>query len=165
MPTIKITDSLGFVVETETAPGASIARYFKDALSLSLRELALNTTLKDFPLASVRTGLEVEQDIDIGNEDTELTLAAGFTAGFTVFKKKGDAVLPGRFGQGTAVEVGEREAWVSFDMSVAISGGLNAERADLTFGFEAGTDASLSIYRPFVLTNREPHSARPFWTP
>ena len=110
MPTIKITDSLGFVVKTETATDASITKYFKDALSLNLRETALNlqsTTLKDFPFASVRTGLEVEQDIDIGNEDTELTLSAGLTAGFTVFKKKGEPVLAGRFGEEAAVRVGD----------------------------------------------------------
>ncbi len=162
MPTIKITDSLGFVVKTETAPDASITKYFKDALSLNLRETALNlqsTTLKDFPFASVRTGLEVEQDIDIGNEDTELTLSAGLTAGFTVFKKKGEPVLAGRFGEEAAVRVGDSEAWVSFDITPVLSAGLTAERGDLTFGFEAGTEVSISNYRPFLMRNGEPKLA------
>ncbi len=162
MATIKITDALGFVVETETAQDASITRYFRDALSLNLRETALNlrnTPLKDFPLASVRTGLDVEQEIDIGNEDTELTLSAGLTAGFTVFKKKGEAVLPGRFGEEAAVKVGDNEAWVSFDITPTLSAGLTTERGDLTFGFEAGTEVSIFNYRPFRLTNGAPKLA------
>ncbi len=162
MPTLKITDALGFVVEAETDRDASITRYFRNALSLNLRETALNlqnTTLKDFPLVSVRTGLEVEHDIDIGNDDTELTLAAGVTAGFTVFKKKGQPVLPGRFGQDAAVKVGDKEAWVSFDISPTLSAGLTTERGDLTFGFEAGTQISISNYRPFRLTKGEPKLA------
>ena len=162
MPTIKITDALGIVVEAETAPDASITRYFKDALSLNLRETVLNlrnTTLKDFPFAAVRTGLEVEQDVDIGNEDTELTLSAGLTAGFTVFKQKDEVVLPGKSGEGAAVRVGDSEAWVSFDITPVLSAGLTAERGDLTFGFEAGTELSISSYRSFLLKNGEPKLA------
>ena len=159
MPTLRITDALGFVVEAETDPDASITRYFRDVLSLNLCETALNlrnTTLKDFPLASVRTGLEVEQDVEIGNEATELTLSAGATAGFTIFKEKDEPVVPGRFGEAAAVKVGENEAWVSFDITPMLSLGLANQQGDLTFGFEAGKELSILNYRPFVLTNGQP---------
>ena len=120
MPTIKITDSLGVVLDVEADPNGSITKYFKNALSLNLRSPGLslqNTALKDFPLASVRTGLEVEHDVDIGNDDTELTLSAGVSAGFTVFKEKGEAVFPGDFGEAAAIEVGDNEVYVSFDIT------------------------------------------------
>lgn len=49
MPTTRITDTFGLIVETETAEGASITRCFRDTLSLNLRKTNFqlrNTTLK-----------------------------------------------------------------------------------------------------------------------
>ena len=158
MATLKLTDSLGFVVEVETHPDASIAKYFRDNVSLNLRESVLNlqnTTLQDFPLTSVRTGLEVEQDVEIGNE-TELTLSAGLTAGFTVFKNEGEAVFTAPFEEDAAIEVGANQAYLSFDINPALSAGLTTGRGDLSFGFEAGTEISIANYRPFSLSDSGP---------
>jgi hypothetical protein len=157
MPTIKITDSASFTIETDPSLPNAIRKYFKNSLSLVLGQgdIRLQGSLKEFPVTSLRVGLSVKQPVEIGNEDTEMTLGAGVSSGLTIFRDSGDSPFPDHFGGG-GIKVGQDQAYLSFDITPTLAAAVSTSPGDLAFGFDAGTEIKIANFKPFTLANGEP---------
>jgi hypothetical protein len=81
MPSIKLTDQLGAGVDAEINPDSTIAKYIKDLSKLKFSKLNFeelkNVTLDQAPLKSLKTGIEIEQPVNIGVDDAEMKIGAG----------------------------------------------------------------------------------------
>jgi hypothetical protein len=152
----KITISaLGLEIPVES--GSSIEKYFKNALKLrpAASEAVklkndLERTLDAVQSGEVRVGFAVEEDVNVGNGDTEWTIGAESSTGLQVWNTEGETVLSGDdFGEHSALKVPAGQAYVGIDFEGALTTGLEHELGDVTFGLDAEATISAANYRPF----------------
>ena len=156
MPTVKLTDSAGFSLDVTPDNKSGIAKYFKTPVALQFVDAAVriqDAELASYPVDSIRTGLQLANDVEIGPPGrTEMTLSGriGLSAGVTVYRTEGEGLL-GR-GLMESPKVGTGQAYLRFDIRPTIGAGLASGRGDLTFGFQASSEAAFSYYRPFDIS-------------
>lgn len=149
----KITiKSLG--VDIPFGEGSSAQKYFKSGVQLALAAAELkdkaDTTLDQVELGAVRSGFSVEQDVEVGNEDTEWTIEAGSSVGLQVFNDGDETVLAGGdFGEQSDLKVPPDGAYVAVDFEGTVGSGVGHEAGDVTFGFDAEAAISAANYRLF----------------
>jgi hypothetical protein len=152
MPTIKLTDQLGFGVEAEINPDSTIAKYIKSLTSLKFPQLDLdslkNLTLDQAPLKNIQTGIEFEQPINIGVEDTELKIGAGVSGSFKLLSHSDEQLIdPEVFGDPIAIR--PNQLYLGVGISASLLSDLTNKVGDLGFGFNAGSEIALTTYRLF----------------
>lgn len=155
MPTIKLTDQLGFKVDAEINPDSAIAKYIKSLTSLKFPKLDLaslkDSPLDQAPLKNFQTGIEFEQPIDIGVEDSELKIGAGVSGNLRLFSPSDKQLFdPEVFGD--PITIGPNQFYVGVGTSAALSSELTHKAGDLGFGFNAGSEINLTTYRLFENT-------------
>lgn len=152
MPTIKLTDQLGFNVDAEINPDSAIAKYIKSLTSLKFPKLDL-ASIKDLPLdqaplKNIQTGIEFEQPIDIGVEDSEMKIGAGVSGNLSLFSPSDEQLFdPEVFGD--PITIGPNQFYVGVGTSASLSSELTHKAGDLGFGFNAGSEINLTTYRLF----------------
>jgi hypothetical protein len=155
MPTIKLTDQLGLTVDAEINPDSSIAKYIKDLSKLKFPNLNFeelkNVTLDQVPVKSLNTGIEFEQPVNIGVDDTELKIAAGASGSLRLLSARDEQLFaPEVFGDPIAIE--PNQFYVGVGTSVTVSSNLTHKAGDLGFGFNAGSEITLTTYKSFDKT-------------
>ncbi len=157
MPNLRLTDDFGLDLLLRPDPISAFVRYFlvpptMRAVHSDLKSL-IETPLASIPPGSGSIGLLFDRAYKLGMGGPELTVAAGAHGTLSVITKgqlfENDACE-------SAVAVGTNEAYVGF----AIAAGLAVEPGDqlgeLGFGFQAGTEITLTHYRRFGTTPAEP---------
>lgn len=152
MPTIKLTDQLGFNVDAEINPDSAIAKYIKGLTKLKFPKLDLaslkDSTLDQAPLKNLQTGIEFEQPIDIGIEDGEMKVGAGVSGSFSVLSGADEQLFdPEVFGD--PIAIGPNQFYVGVAIAATLSSELTHTLGDLGFGFNAGSEVNLQTYRLF----------------
>jgi hypothetical protein len=152
MPTIKLTDQLGASVDAQINPDSTIAKYIKDLSKLKFPKLNFeelkNVTLDQAPVKVLQTGIEFEQPVNIGVDDTEMKIGAGVSGSLTLFSAKDEQLFdPEVFAD--PIKIGPNQIYVGFGTSVTVSSGLTHESGDLGFGFDAGSQITLTSYKLF----------------
>jgi hypothetical protein len=152
MPTIKLTDQLGASVDAEINPDSAIAKYIKDLSNLKFPKLNFeelkNITLDQAPVTSLQTGIEFEQPVNIGVDDTEMKIGAGVSGSLTLLSTKDEQLFdPEVFAD--SINIGPNQFYVGVGTSVTVSSGLTHKTGALSFGFDAGSEIALTSYRLF----------------
>jgi hypothetical protein len=152
MPTIKLTDQLGFNVDAQISPDSTIAKYIKDLTKLKFPKLNFeelkNITLDQVPIKSVQTGIEFEQPVNIGIDDTEMKIGAGVSGSLRLFSSKDKQLFdPELFAD--PINIGPNQIYVGIGTSANLSTGVIHKTGDLGFGFNAGSGITLTSYKLF----------------
>ncbi len=152
MPSIKLTDQLGFEVDAEINPDSAIAKYIKDLSKLKFQKLNFeelkNVTLDQAPVKSLQTGIEFEQPVNIGVDDTEMKIGAGVSGSLRLLSTDDEQLFdPEVFAD--PINIGPNQFYVGVGMSATVFSGLTHESGDLSFGFDAGSRISLTSYKLF----------------
>jgi hypothetical protein len=152
MPTIKLTDQLGFTVDAEIDPDSTIAKYIKGLAKLKFPKLNL-ASLKDLPLdqsplKSLQTGIEFEQPVDIGVDGSEMKIGAGASGILSLLSAAEEQLFdPEVFGD--PISIGPNQFYLGVGTAASLSSELTHEAGDLSFGFNAGSEINLATYRLF----------------
>jgi hypothetical protein len=149
-------------LDFDSDENSSLGKYFSKLLKLrprpgegNLLTSLVNTPLQDVEVAAARFGLEVEQDVSVGNPDVEWKISAGATAEIRFWRNQDAIVLSAqKFGQNTALTVPEQGAYVAFLLNARLATDLGREVADLTFGFGAGSQLQVAYYQPFAAATK-----------
>jgi len=152
MPNIKLTDQLGVEIDAEINPESSIAKYIKQLTSFKFPKLNFaelqNLTLDQAPVKSLETGIAFEQPLDIGVEGSEMKIGAGVSGSIQLFSAEDEQLFdPEIFGD--AIAIADNQTYVGIAASATVSTGLTHETGKLSFGFDAGSQATLTTYRLF----------------
>jgi len=152
MPNIKLSDAFGIDIEFEPAPTSSIAKYFQDLVHLrfsALNVAALRATpLDSLPFQSLSHGLSFEQPIAVGPGRTELAIGGGTAATLSIHVSEGDELFD-RENFGDPIRVAHNQAYLSLGMNASLLARISGEVADLSAGFDAGSQVAIRNYRSF----------------
>ena len=138
------------------AVGGSLEKYFKNVMKLrpaaddlvALRE-DLDRSLENVESDQIRIGFAVEEDVDVGGDDTEWTIGGESSAGLQVWNTAEEIVLAGNdFGEQSTLKVPAGQAYVGIDFEGSLSTGVEHERGDVTFGFNGEGGVNTANYRP-----------------
>jgi hypothetical protein len=151
MPKISVTDQLGLEVEIQLNDDSALAKYVKDLTKLKLPELKFtpleNIPLDQAPVKSLTTGIAIEQPVGVGIDGTEMKIGAGVSGSIKLFSPKDKQLFDADlFAEPVAILA--NQLYLAVGTSAKLSAQL-ANKSDLGFGFEAGTQIGLSTYRLF----------------
>ncbi len=152
MPTIKLTDQLGVTVDAQINPDSTIAKYIKELSKLKFTKLDFealkNLTLDQSPVKSLQTGIEFEQPVKVGIDDTEMKIGAGVSGNLKLFSATDEQLFdPEVFAD--PIIIGPNQIYVGIGTSANVSTGLTHKSGDLGFGFSGGTQITLTSYKLF----------------
>ena len=155
MATIKLTDQLGFNVDAEINPDSTIAKYIKDLSKLKFPKLNFqeltNFRLDQAPVKSAQTGIEFEQPVNIGIDDTEMKIGAGVSGSLRLVSAADKQLFdPEVFAD--PIDIGPNQIYVGLGTAASLSTGLTHKTGDLGFGFNAGSQITLTSYKLFEST-------------
>lgn len=156
MASIKILDSVSAEIFTAHPKVSSgLGKYLKGAPAELLAGADFTRQFRR-ELQSVSPGdsgfaLAFSTDVPIGGDQVSLTVSAGSSALIGVYNRTGMPLFENTF-VGAPVEVPEGRAYVAFAFRPRLDVGLEAVAGNLSFGFDAGTDAEFRCDRPFDLT-------------
>ena len=153
MPTIKLTDNFGFTGDVKLPEDADILKYIQSLGLIKVTGLNLSAltqvTLDKVPLKSASGGLSFAQPVPIGINQVEMTVKAEGGGSLRLFGPKDKQLFdPELFGE--PIKIDEGQFYVSLGVAASLSTSLKAEARDLGFGFEAGGQVALSVYKPFT---------------
>jgi len=104
--------------------------------------------LDQAPLKNIQTGIEFDQPIDIGVEDSEMKVGAGVSGNLRLFSPSDEQLFdPEVFGD--PIAIGPNQFYVGVGTSASLSSELTHKAGDLGFGFNAGSEINLTTYRLF----------------
>jgi hypothetical protein len=152
MATIELTDQLGVTIDAEVNPDSTIAKYIKGLSKLKFPKLNFDElkdiTLDKASLKNLQTGIEFEQPINIGIEDAELTIGAGVSGSLQLFSANDKQLFdPDVFAD--PINIGPKQFYVAVGTSANLSSGLTHKAGDLSFGFHAGSQLTITSYKLF----------------
>ncbi|MDT7603381.1 MAG: hypothetical protein QOF61_1378 [Acidobacteriota bacterium] len=165
MPSVKLTDNFGFVGNVEFPADAGVLKYIRDLRLLKVSDLNLaalqQVPLDKVPVKSASGGLTFEQPIGVGINQVEMTVKAEGSARFALIGAKDKQLFdPDVFGN--VIPVAPDQIYVSLGVAATLATNLSGALRDLGFGFNAGAQASLSIYKPFNKTGGDGGTFPPF---
>src|SRR5919199_4628914 len=152
MPTIKLTDNFGFNGDVDLPEDAGVVKYIRSLRGMKVSDLNLaaltQIPLDKVPLKSASGGLSFEQPVPIGINQVEMTVKAEGGGRLRLVGPKDKQLFdPELFGE--PIKVGDDQYYVSIGVTASLASNLSAEARDLGFGFEAGGQIALSVYKPF----------------
>ena len=149
MPSIKITDNLGLVLEIPAA--GQLWKYVREQLvnaaaSPDLRNI-LTKTLGETTLTPVGGGLQFDKGVDLGDAYPGLSIEAGLNGTIEIHHEGTELVIDDLLGENVPVPAGR--AFLSTSLSAQVSAGIAHENERTTFGFEADSNVQLQNLRSF----------------
>ncbi len=148
MPTIRLSDQLGAVVEVQPAETSALLRYFRALPDLALRNgdltQAAGLTLDQPAVRSFKTGLSFKDKIDLGN-GLDLSVRAGADGSFSV---EGP---PHLFGDDVEIPESGCYTRLAFDASAEVSPGIAVGSHSL--GCQHGSTLQIANYRRYALSS------------
>lgn len=157
MPTIKLTDKFGLVIDVSPGLASVFSKYLKSPGDIVgvLRNPAAITGLevgKD-PFGSQSIGISFNEPLRLGKSGVELTINPQFIGTVGISK---DRAL---FDSDTdpfrdSIAIPTSHAFVSVGFEARLDVGLSENTGDLQFGFASGTNVILTDYRLFALTDK-----------
>ncbi|HEX8475573.1 MAG TPA: hypothetical protein VF666_16210 [Pyrinomonadaceae bacterium] len=165
MPTIKLTDQFGFVGDVEFPEDAGIVKYIRGLRGMKISDLNLaalqQVTLDKVPVKSASGGLSFEQPVGVGINQVEMTVKAEGAGRLALIGAKDKQLFdPELFGE--PIPVAPEQFYVSIGVRASLAAELAREVRDLGFGFAAGGEISLAVYKPFTKTGAGGGSFPPF---
>jgi hypothetical protein len=165
MATVNLTDTFGFVGDVEFPEGFGILRYIRDLRQLKISDLNLaalqQIPLDKVPVKSASGGLSFEPPVSIGIDQVEMTVKAEGSGRVVLVSPKDKQLFdPELFGE--PIPVGPDQFYVSIGVTASLSTSLAREVRDLGFGFDAGGEVALAVYKPFTKTGAGGGSFTPF---
>src|SRR4051812_23376482 len=153
MPNIKLLDAFGFAGDVKLAEDAGVVKYIKSLRQIKVSDINLSALtqipLDKVPLKSASGSLSFEQPVPIGINQIEMTVKAEGGGQLRLFGPKDKQLFdPEVFGE--AVKINDDQFYVSLGVTASLATNLSAEVRDLGFGFDAGGQIALSVYKPFT---------------
>ena len=152
MPTINITDALGFAFDVTPNPLSGIGKYLRGIFQSGLPELDLNF-LRTKPLSNVKlkklsSSLDFKQGVPLQADDTTFSVKAGLSGELRVIAVPGTKLFPEDLFD-DPVTVKESEAYVGVGWAVSV--GLDAENKTGVgkFGFGANERVDIRNFARF----------------
>jgi hypothetical protein len=165
MPTIKLTDAFGFTGDVKLTEDAGVVKYIQSLRQIKVSDINLSALtqvpLDKVPLKSASGGLSFEQPVPIGINQVEMTVKAEGGGRLRLFGPKDKQLFdPELFGE--PVKINDDQFYVSIGVTASLASNLSAEVRDLGFGFDAGGQVSLSVYKPFAKSGAQGGAFEPF---
>jgi hypothetical protein len=153
MPTVKLTDDFGFNGDVELPEDAGVVKYIRSLTQIKVSDLNLGALtqipLDKVPLKSASAGLSFERDVPIGINQVEMTVKAEGGGRLRLVGPKDKQLFdPDVFGE--PIKVSDEQFYVSIGVTASLATNLSAEVRDLGFGFDAGGQVALAVYKPFA---------------
>src|SRR4051812_45782801 len=152
MPKVKLTDNFGFNGDVELPEDAGVVKYIRSLTQMKVSDLKLGelaqVPLDKVPLKSASAGLSFEQPVPIGINQVEMTVKAEGGGRLRLVGPNKQLFDPDVFGE--PIKVGDEQFYVSVGVTASLATSLSAEVRDLGFGFDAGGQVSLAVYKPFA---------------
>lgn len=165
MPTIKLTDQFGFVGDVQFAEDASIIKYIRDLRQMKISDLNLaalqQVPLDKVPVKSASGGLSFGQPLGIGIDQVEMTVKAEGSGQIRLAGPKDKQLFdPELFGD--PIPIAPDQFYLSIGITASLGAKLTHKLSDLNFGFEAGGQIALAVYKPFTKSGPNGGSFTPF---
>jgi hypothetical protein len=165
MPTIKLTDSFGFDGDVKLPEDAGVLKYISSLRGMKVTDLNLSALtqipLDKVPLKSASGGLSFEQPVPIGINQIEMTVKAEGGGRLALVGPKAKQLFdPELFGD--PIQINEDQFYVSLGVTASLATSISAELRDLGFGFDAGGQIALAVYKPFTRSGANGGSFIPF---
>jgi hypothetical protein len=165
MPIIKLTDAFGFTGDVKLPEDAGVVKYIQSLRQIKVSDINLSALtqvpLDKVPLKSASSGLSFEQPVPVGINQIEMTVKAEGGGRLRLFGPKDKQLFdPEVFGE--PVKINDDQLYVSIGVTASLAANLSAEARDLGFGFDAGGQVSLSIYKPFTKSGAGDGAFTPF---
>jgi hypothetical protein len=155
MPTIKLTDAFGFVGNIELPEDTNITKYIRSLAQIKVSDLNLaalqQVPLDKVPLKSASGGLSFEQPIGIGIDQVEMTVKAEGSGQIRLIGPKDKQLFDPEF-FGDPIAIVQDQFYLSMGITASLTTELTHNLRDLGFGFEAGGQIVLAVYKPFTKT-------------
>src|SRR4051812_41130849 len=153
MPTIKLLDAFGFTGDVKVAEDAGVVKYIQSLRQIKVSDINLSALtqipLDKVPLKSASGGLSFEQPVPIGINQVEMTVKAEGGGRLRLVGPKDKQLFdPDVFGE--PIKIDDGQFYVSIGVTASLATSLSAEVRDLGFGFDAGGQVSLAVYKPFA---------------
>jgi hypothetical protein len=153
VPNIKLLDAFGFAGDVKLAEDAGVVKYIKSLRQIKVSDINLSALtqipLDKVPLKSASGGLSFEQPVPIGINQIEMTVKAEGGGRLRLFGPKDKQLFdPEVFGE--TVKINDDQFYVSIGVTASLASNLSAEARDLGFGFDAGGQIALAVYKPFT---------------
>jgi hypothetical protein len=155
MPTIKLNDRLGAVVEVQPAPTSALLRYFRALPALAIENGDFSgvggLTLDQPAIRSFKTGLSFYDQLDTGN-GVDLSIQAGAHGSFSVIRRTTAATdLFDADDFGETVEIPDEACYVklAFDAGATVSPGGTA--GAVSFAVHPGSTLEIANYQRYRL--------------
>lgn len=165
MPTIKLTDKLGFVGDIKLPEDTNIIKYIRDLRQINVSNLNLaalqQVPLDKVPVKSASGGLSFEQPIGIGTDRVEMTVKAEGSGQIRLTGPK-DKQLFDQELYGDPIAVMPDQFYLSIGITASLAAELTNKLPDLGFGFEAGGEIALAVHKPFTKSGPGGGSFTPF---
>jgi hypothetical protein len=160
MPTIKITDTFGFVDTIQLSDKGALNKYFKP-LPGSIAISTLNLKSQDGKLdkvASTQAALDLGTTAQLGTGNTvDLEIKAKPSGTISIFSPSGGKPAfvfnPEQFAD--SVSVGPNQSCVSAAFNATVEADNSGKTSDLKFGFKGSSAVTLSYYELFDTANGE----------
>lgn len=162
MPTLNLTDNVGFEVNAELNQDAALAKYLKGLSKLKFDGLKFaditDVPLDQAPLNSLDTGITFSQPIAVGDH-AELQIAAGVSGSIKLLSAKDEQLFdPAVYGD--PIPIKANQVYVGIDTTAKFSPEFTATPGDLSFGLSGDSSLGFSTYRLFEKTGA---AAFPLW--
>jgi hypothetical protein len=153
MPTIKLLDAFGFTGDVKLPEDAGVVKYIQSLRQIKVSDLNLSALtqvpLDKVPLKSASGGLSFDQPVPVGINQVEMIVKAEGGGRLRLIGPKDKQLFdPEVFGE--PVKINDDQFYVSIGVTASLAANLSAEARDLGFGFDAGGQVSLSVYKPFT---------------
>jgi hypothetical protein len=149
MPSIKISDNLGLVLEIP--PAGQLMKYLREQsvniLSSPVFRNILNKPLAETILTPVGGGLQFDKDVGLGETFPELTIETGLNGTIEIHNENAEVMIDELAGDSITVPPGQ--AFVGTSLSAHVGAGIGHERGPSIFGFEASSAVELQNLRSF----------------
>jgi hypothetical protein len=137
MPTVKLSDQLGFVGDVQFPEDANIIKYIRDLRQIKVSDLNLTALqqvpLDKVPVKSAQGGLSFEQPIGIGIDQVEMTVKAEGSGQIKLTGPKDKQLFdPELFGD--AIAIATDQFYLSIGLTASLTTGLTHALRYLGFG-------------------------------
>jgi hypothetical protein len=165
MPNIKLIDAFGFTGDVKLSEDAGVVKYIRSLSQIKVSDLKLSaltqTPLDKVPLNSASGGLSFEQPVPIGINQVEMTVKAEGGGRLRLIGPRDKQLFdPEVFGE--PVKINDDQFYVSIGVTASLASNLSAETRDLGFGFDAGGQIALAVYKPFTKSGADGGAFTPF---
>lgn len=153
MPTVKLADAFGFSGNVEFPEDAGMVKYIRNLRQVNVSGLNLaalqQVTLDKVPLKNASGGLSFEQPVAVGINQVEMTVKTEGAGRLALIGSKDRQLFASEL-FGEPIPVAPEQFYVSIGLTASLSTELARDRRDLGFGFEAGGEIALAVYKPFT---------------